>query len=123
MAILRGEVYFVDLGRPEGHELGHEHPVVVLSINDINRKPLVVVVVPGTSLKAGKPIRPNEVLISPSPTNGLTKDTLFQCHQIKSLDHGRFQRDPAGVFASPEMDQIERTVRYCLGFEERTRDL
>ena len=73
MTIARGEVYFVDLGRPEGHELGHEHPVVVLSINDINRKPLVVVVVPGTSLKEGKPVRPNQVLIHASETNGLTK--------------------------------------------------
>ena len=115
MTIARGEVYFVDLGRPEGHELGHEHPVVVLSINDINRKPLVVVVVPGTSLKEGKPVRPNQVLIHASETNGLTKETLFQCYQIKSLDHSKFHREPSGEFASHEMEQIEKMVMKCLG--------
>ena len=122
MTIARGEVYFVDLGRQEGHELGDEHPVVVLSINDINRKQLVVVVVPGTSLKAGKPIRPNDVLIHPSPTNGLTKDTLFQCFQIKSLDHSRFYREPAGEFESHEMEQIEKMVMKCLGLLTTIQD-
>ena len=53
MPIERGQVFFVDLDPVMGREIGGQkvRPVVVLSINDINSKPLVVTVVPGTKLR------------------------------------------------------------------------
>jgi mRNA interferase MazF len=41
----RGEIYFVDLNPVKGREQSGKHPVLVLSINAINRLPLVVTVV------------------------------------------------------------------------------
>jgi mRNA interferase MazF len=44
----RGEIYFVDLNPVVGREQAGRRPVLVLSIDAINRVPLVVTVVPGT---------------------------------------------------------------------------
>ena len=37
MAIHRGEIYFVNLNPVEGREQAGQRPVLVLSINDINK--------------------------------------------------------------------------------------
>jgi mRNA interferase MazF len=117
MAIFRGEVYFVRLGPTVGREINTKRrPVVVLSINDINSKPLVVLVVPGTTWTTGKRIHRNEVKIEPSATNGLSDPTLFQCHQLKAIDHSRFDQDPVGMLTSQDLDMIEKAVKLCLGF-------
>src|SRR5208337_4952949 len=72
MPILRSEVYFVELGPTRGKELDlKRRPVVVVSTNDINRKPLVITVVPGKTHKPQKQVFRNEVKVEPSPDNGL----------------------------------------------------
>lgn len=48
MAIHRGEIYFVGLNPVKGREQAGERPVLVLSIDAINKLPLVVTVVVGT---------------------------------------------------------------------------
>ncbi len=48
MAIQRGEIYFVNLNPVKGREQAGQRPVLVLSIDAINRAPLVVTVVVGT---------------------------------------------------------------------------
>src|SRR4051812_23735697 len=48
MAIRRGEVYFVNFNPAQGREQAGPRPVLVLSIDAINRLPLVVTVVIGT---------------------------------------------------------------------------
>ena len=51
MAIHRGEIYFVNLNPANGREQAGERPVLVLSIDAINKLPLVITVVVGTSSK------------------------------------------------------------------------
>ena len=48
MAIQRGEIYLVDLNPVQGREQAGRRPVLVLSVDAINRLPLVVSVVVGT---------------------------------------------------------------------------
>ena len=45
MSIQRGDIYFVDLNPVRGREQAGERPILVLSIDAINRLPLVVTVV------------------------------------------------------------------------------
>jgi mRNA interferase MazF len=107
----RGEIYFVELGPTRGRELNDKRrPVVVLSINDINRKPLVVTVVPGKTYLSGKPIFMNQVMVNPTLLNGLANITIFECMQIKALDHGRFDRDTA-----EQLLEVETAIKRCLG--------
>jgi mRNA interferase MazF len=116
MAIFRGEVYFVQLGPTIGREIdAKRRPAVVVSTNVINSKPLVVVVIPGTSRSSARLAHRNEVEVEPSSTNGLSAPTLFQCHQIKALDHSRFDQPPVGVLSSRELDALERSIKSTLG--------
>ena len=48
MAVQRGEIYFVNLNPVQGREQSGHRPVLVLSVDAINRLPLVVTVVVGT---------------------------------------------------------------------------
>ncbi len=116
MAILRSELYFVELGPTRGRELDTKRrPVLVLSVDEINGLPLVVTVIPGGTRGAGKRVFPYEVKVTPSPTNGLKYPTLFQCFQIKALDHSRFNEAPIGTIDDEDLEKIEEVVKRCLG--------
>ena len=49
MRVHRGEVYFMNLDPVVGREQSGNHPVVVISADELNSLPLVAVVVIGTS--------------------------------------------------------------------------
>jgi len=116
MPISRGEVYFVELGPVIGKELNvKRRPVLVLSINDINSKPLVITVVPGTKAAGKQTNLKNSVFVAPTSANGLKCDTLFQCHQVRSLDHSRFSLRAVGRIAPSDLLRVEAAARYCLG--------
>src|SRR5437016_3682588 len=96
MPILRGEVYFVDLNPVRGREQGGRRPVVVVSNDGLNRRPLVVTVVPGTRL-ARSPIPHLSNVTVLAGEAGLTDDTVFLTFQMRALDHSRFEDPPCGV--------------------------
>ena len=117
VAIRRGEVHLVYLDPAFGRELGgyKMRPVVVLSINDINEKPLVVTIVPGTSDKRQQVKFRNVVRVEPTRDNGLQLPTLFECHQIRSLDKGRFTGKRIGRLSDDDIDRIVKSLKYSLG--------
>jgi mRNA interferase MazF len=137
MAIERGQIYFVDLGyaidaatvgHPSdptglqgpvvvGNEICKRRPVLVLSINDINNKPLVVTIVPGTSTLPRRNFD-NVAVVQPTRDDGLSCETSFLCHQIRALDHCRFHA-PAGRLSGSDLHRIEEAVRYSLGLGVR----
>ena len=89
-------------------------PVLVLSIDDINRLPLVVTVVVGTKGANIARDYPTNVRVSPSES-GLPMETVFLCFQLRSLDASRFLDQPVGMLSLEKMEEIETTVKYCLG--------
>jgi mRNA interferase MazF len=116
MAVFRGEFYFVELGPTRGRELDSKRrPAVVVSVNSINAKPLVVAVVPGKTHKTGAPTFRNQVRVEPSVDNGLSQPTLFECTQIKALDHGRFDQPSVGHLSANELSDLENALKLCLG--------
>lgn len=114
MSILRGDIYFVNLNPVQGREQAGERPVLVLSINEINRLPLVVTVVVGTKGSNVTRDYPTIVRVAPSES-GLPSETAFLCFQIRSLDPRRFPENPAGRLSEELMLLVEATTRYCLG--------
>ena len=110
----RGEVYFVDLDPVIGREQHGTRPVVLVSIDRINRLPLVVTAVPGTDAANVRGNHPSNVFV-PAGEAGLTLDTIFLCFQARSLDHSRFPEQPVGQLSATRMEQIEDALRYVLG--------
>lgn len=110
----RGEIYFVDLSPVVGREQGGRRPVLVLSIDAINRVPLVVTVVPGTDGANIPRDYPTNIRIS-STESGLPMETVFLCFQIRAIDHSRFPKQAAGTLSPARLHDIEDVVRYCMG--------
>ncbi|MFA4909428.1 MAG: type II toxin-antitoxin system PemK/MazF family toxin [Desulfobacteria bacterium] len=114
MAIHRGEIYFVNLNPVKGREQAGQRPVLVLSVNAINKLPLVVTVVVGTKGENISRDYPTNVRVSPEDS-GLQIETVFLCFQVRSLDPKRFPEKPAGKVSDEVLKKIEMAVRYCLG--------
>ena len=114
MSILRSQIYFVNLNPTAGREQSGTRPVLVLSINDINRLPLVVTVIVGTKGANIPRDHPTNVRVDPSES-GLPMETVFLCFQLRSLDSSRFPDQPVGMLSQEKMEEIEKTLKYCLG--------
>ena len=114
MAIQRGEIYFVNLNPVQGREQSGHRPVLVLSVDAINRLPLVVTVVVGTKGAHVTRDYPTNVRVS-AAESGLPLETVFLCFQLRALDSNRFTGPPAGKVSGAALDKIEAAVRHCLG--------
>jgi len=112
--IRRGDIYFVNLNPVQGREQAGQRPVLVLSIDAINRLPLVITVVVGTKGANVPRDYPTNVRVA-SADSGLPEETVFLCFQLRSLDARRFPPAPAGQVSGPVLQQIETAVRSCLG--------
>ncbi|MFL5803137.1 MAG: type II toxin-antitoxin system PemK/MazF family toxin [Roseiflexaceae bacterium] len=114
MSIQRGDIYFINLNPVQGREQAGQRPVVILSIDAINRLPLVVTVVVGTKGANISRDYPTNVRIAPTES-GLPIETVFLCFQIRSLDANRFPATRAGRLSGQALERVEAAVRYCLG--------
>jgi mRNA interferase MazF len=85
-----------------------------LSIDAINRLPLVVTVVVGTKGENITRDYPTNIRLSPAES-GLPIETVFLGFQVRSLDSKRFSSPPAGRVTAAALRRIEEAVRYCLG--------
>src|SRR6266550_5564471 len=114
MAIERGDIYLVDLNPVQGREQAGRRPVLVLSVNAINKLPLVVTVVIGTKGENVTRDYPTNVRI-PADESGLPMETVFLCFQLRSLDPARFTGARAGKISGATLGKIEIALRHCLG--------
>lgn len=112
--IKRGEIYFVDLNPTKGREQSGHRPVFVLSVDSINKLPLVVTVVVGTKGENVTADFATNVRV-PKTESGLSMETVFLCFQIRSIDPRRFHAAPAGKLSNELIRKIEDATRHCLG--------
>ena len=112
--IKRGEIYFVNLNPVKGREQSGQRPVLVLSIDSINKLPLVVTVVVGTKGANIPRDFPTNVRIS-AKESGLPMETVFLCFQIRSIDPNCFPKQATGEISKLNLEKIENAVRRCLG--------
>ena len=118
--ISRGQIYFVNLSPTQGREQTGRRPVLVVSVDAINRQPLVIAVVVGTDAKNLPRDYPINVRVTAKET-GLPIDTVFLCFQLRSLDPAR-SYDPkthrpnlAGTLPPGRMADVDNALRLVLG--------
>lgn len=109
----RGEIYFVSLDPVTGREQHGTRPVLVVSSDRVNARPLVVTVVPGTDGANVARDYPTTVRVPPDDS-GLPRETVFVCFQARALDHGRFPGRPAGSLSPSWMAQVDAALRATL---------
>ncbi len=111
--ISRGSIYFVNLEPTLGRERAGRRPVLVVSVDAINRQPLVISVVVGTDAAKIPRDYPTNVRV-PARESGLPRDTVFLCFQIRALDPSRFG-PPAGTLPEARMAEVDQALRLVLG--------
>jgi mRNA interferase MazF len=112
MTVRRGEVYFVDLSPTSGREQTGRRPVLVVSNDTLNARPLVVAVVPGTRGSHVPADYPGNVRVPAGEAN-LPQETVFMAFQIRALDPVRFS-SPVGQLGAMRMAEVDHALAWTL---------
>jgi mRNA interferase MazF len=105
----RGSVLEVNLDPTIGGEANKTRPCVVIQ-NDIGNRYSPVTIVAVITGAENVPRRcPVDVLV-PSGEGGLSKDSVVQCNQIRSIDEARFVRT-LGRLSPSTMEKIDKALR------------
>ena len=113
MVIERGDVWWADLGEPDGSEPGYRRPVVIVQSDAFNRSRLrtVIGVVLMTNLRLVE--APGNVLI-PAKASGLPKDSIANVSQLITIDRD-FLLERTGRLRGQPMKDVESGLRLVLG--------
>jgi mRNA interferase MazF len=97
------EVWLVDFSPRIGQEIDKIRPAVIVNHDSVGVLHLKVVV-PVTD--ATRSAREWHVALSPSTGNGLSKESVADCFQVKSISRERFIRR-LGNLSAKEMDEVK----------------
>ncbi len=107
----RGEIWWADLGAPEGHEQSGLRPVVVLQAEDLNHLSTTIVVpLSSKTHHAGFAT----VVHLPAADTGMNADSYALCQHLRVLDREKLQRK-AGDLSPIRLSDIEAAVAFILG--------
>ena len=107
------EIFVADLNPTKGSEQRGSRPVIIISDEEFNRLMPVVTVLPITSLKEGRKVYPNEVLIKRT-AGGLDADSLILAHQIRTIAKIRLKRYVGLVADEAVRESINGALRVHL---------
>ena len=99
--VLRGQIYWADLGRPRGHEQEGLRPVLVLSHETFNARSGTAIVLTITS----QPQRAGYPLTLRLQSGRLPKPSWVKISQIRTVSTERL-RKPLGTLSPEELGQI-----------------
>ena len=97
------EVWQVDFAPKVGQKINKVRPAVIVNHDSMGALQLKVVV-PIT--QADRLLRDWQVPINPSKENGLSKISVADCFQIKSISKERFVKR-LGILSTREMEQVK----------------
>jgi mRNA interferase MazF len=108
--IWRGEIHYVDLGQPIGHEPAFRRPAVVVSVDILNNGPGgLVVVVPITTANYG--LR-SHVELEPAGS-GLDRTSYARCDQLHVVSVERLS-SRQGIIGPEPIRAIDQALRFVL---------
>lgn len=107
-----GEVWLIDLRPTKGDEITKTRPAIILSADAVGVLALKVII-PLTDWKERYGIAPWMVKMSPTPQNGLSKDSAVDTFQIRSISKQRFIRK-LGSVTRQDMAAIKKALATVL---------
>jgi mRNA interferase MazF len=110
----RWNIYLVNLDPVVGSEQGKTRPALVISEEEANLVLPVVNILPITSLKEGRRVYSNEVLINKEDSQ-LDKNSLILCYQIRAVDKTRLIKKIGGIDSEDIKQEIIDALSYQLG--------
>jgi mRNA interferase MazF len=112
VVIERGQVWWADLGEPEGSEPAYTRPVVVVQSDAFNRSRLRTVVAVVLSTNVRLLDAPGNVLL-PAKATGLPRDSVANVSQVITIDRD-FLMELAGRVRGQFLKDVENGLRLVL---------
>jgi mRNA interferase MazF len=85
LSIKQGDIYWINLGEPDGSEPGYRHPHVVVQNNLFNHSRINTVVVCALTSNLKRAAVPGNVLLKKGEA-GLKKDSVVNVSQVVTVD-------------------------------------
>jgi mRNA interferase MazF len=113
VVVERGQVWWADLGEPDGSEPGSKRPVLIVQSDAFNRSRLHTVIAVVLSSNARLVDAPGNVLL-PAKVTGLPKDSVANASQVITIDRD-FLMELAGRVRGQSLEDVEKGLRLVLG--------
>jgi mRNA interferase MazF len=104
LTIRQGDIFWIDLGEPEGSEPGYRHPHVVVQNNVFNKSKIGTVVVCALTSNMQRATAPGNVLLKKGEAN-LKKESVVNISQIVTLNKSDLI-EKIGTLSPVRMKQI-----------------
>jgi mRNA interferase MazF len=113
VVIERGQIWWADLGEPDGAEPGYKRPVLVMQSDAFNRSRIHTVIGVVLSTNARLIDAPGNVLL-PAKATGLPKDSVANVSQVITVDRDSLV-EVAGRVRGQFLKDVESGLRLVLG--------
>lgn len=114
MQIKKWLIFLANLDPVLGSEQGKTRPVLIISEDFFNDILNVVNIIPLTSLKEGRFIYPNEVLLEKEITQ-LSNNSIALIHQIRTIDKKRLVKNLGKIESEVIREKIFEAFRFQFG--------
>ena len=112
MVIQRGEIYWADLGDPDGLRPAKRRPVLVISADAYNKSRLATVLAAVITSNTALALMPGNVFM-PASATGLPKDSVVNLTALVTLNKSDLL-DAVGTAPLHLLDEVERCLRQVL---------
>lgn len=119
LTIKRGEIYLADLSPVIGSEQGGQRPVLIVQ-NDIGNRYSPTVIVVAITAQITKAKLPTHIEL-PGEGNGLNKDSVILCEQIRTIDKRRLMQR-LGALDDDYMERVNEALTISLELVDFIRD-
>ena len=114
--MIRGEIWWADLGLPFGSEPGFKRPVLVLQDNLFNKSRIHTTIVLSITSNLSLSEAPGNVFLD-KEESGLPKDGVINVSQISTIDKQRLI-EKIGTISRTTVEKIDAGIKLVLGFEQ-----
>ncbi|MDX1959848.1 MAG: type II toxin-antitoxin system PemK/MazF family toxin [Leptospiraceae bacterium] len=110
--MIRGEIWWVDLGLPFKSEPGFERPILIVQNDSFNKSKINTIISVPLTTNLNLQSAPGNVFLTRKETN-LSKDSVVNVSQIITLDRERFIRKVSNL-KSNSIKKIDEGLRLVL---------
>jgi mRNA interferase MazF len=113
VVVERGQVWWAELGAPDGSEPGYKRPVLIVQSDAFNRSRVQTVIAVVLTSNVRLVDAPGNVFL-PAKATGLPRDSVANVSQVITIDR-EFLMEPAGRVRGQFLKDVEDGLRLVLG--------
>jgi len=111
--IKRGEIWWADLGDPEGSEPSLRRPVLIVQDNQYNRSRIATVIILSITSNTRLADMPGNILLG-REKSGLPKESVINVSQIATVDKNWLEKK-VGSVSQTLMEEVDYGLGLILG--------